>query len=67
MIDCDLNVFVANLKTFKLKQVLSTQDFAQLGPLQPIDKIVRVSHFNSATSKLTLALVNPGHLVSVDL
>lgn len=64
MIDVELNVFVANLKTFTFKRILDAKTFPTL---RPLDKIVRICHVNSSTKKMVLSLADSQHLLLVDL
>lgn len=65
IVDVNLNIFVANLKTFTFKLLLDLS--AVLGKLSNADKIVRVMHVNAATRKMFLALADSSLLPVVDL
>lgn len=67
IIDCDLNIFVANLKTFTFKRLFTASDFGTLGKLRPLDKVVRICHINPNTRRMILALADPSHLPHIDL
>ena len=65
MVDTDLNIFVANLKTFTFRRLIDLS--TSLGKIRPADKIVRIMHVNPVTRRLYLALADSTLLPVIDL
>lgn len=67
MVDMELTIFVANLKTFTITRLIDARTLQRSLPkLKPLDRIVRLFHVNPVSRRLLLVLADPSLLPVVD-
>ena len=67
IVDMDLTIFVANLKTFTITRLMDAQTLQRSLPkLKPLDRIVRLLHVNPSSRRLLLVLADPSLLPVVE-